>query len=448
LKVSLAIAHGQLMKRFRYMAAGVAVFFAVLLPGALWYKGAQRAMAMAAARDSAKTMSVRLQALSDQVSAELEFMTSVVWAPANKSGLNRLDSKMRRDLPFDLVTTFNHERHLIDGFRYVTGMSQPVDVGPQAVKLLFEADSGFFDRVSSSTPVSGVLTIEGRPMLVATRRVALTQSIVSPGYILAGRWLDASKLSDYDANLTDGFASFSLSDDDKIPQSILDIVPIAQRNKGFTFEVDKNGDGALFAMLDDINGRPALIVKSSWSAPWKSVGHLGYGLFFASAVLAGVSTWISLLWVDVRNRKRKRRFDGLSSLNVEQIRILIESFPGYAFAIKANLEYLGVSRILAGVTGQEPSYFSGQNFGSVASEWNDGQLAKIFLDLRDTKRWPRVASAHHVIEGLGERHEFSGTAHYLAKQELLLVILHDKQSARMTQLPQSQSHASKDSAVA
>jgi hypothetical protein len=139
---------------------------------------------------------------------------------------------------------------------------------------------------------------------------------------------------------------------------------------------------------------------------------------------------------------------------VEQIRILIESFPGYAFAIKANLEYLGVSRILAGVTGQEPSYFSGQNFGSVASEWNDGQLAKIFLDLRDTKRWPRVASAHHVIEGLGERHEFSGTAHYLAKQELLLVILHDKQSARMTQLPQSpqspqsQSQASKDSAVA
>jgi len=427
------------------------VFFAVLLPGALWYKGAQRAMAMAAARDSAKTMSVRLQALSEQVSAELEFMTSVVWAKTDKPGSIGLGAKIRRDLPFDLVTTFTHDRHLIDGFRHVTGMSQPVDVGPDAVRLLFEADSGFFDRVSSSTPVSGVLTIEGRAMLVATRRVVLPQSIVSPGYILAGRWLDAAKLSDRDANLTDGFASFSLSDDEKIPESVRDIVPIAQRNKGFAFEVDKNGDGALFAMLDDINGRPALIVKSSWSAPWKSVGHPGYGLFFASAVLAGVSTWISLVWSDVRNRKRKRQFDGLSSLSVEQLRILIESFPGYAFAIKTNLEYVGVSRILAGVTGQEPSYFSGQNFGSVASEWNDGKLAKIFLDLRDPKRWPRVASAQHVIEGLGERHEFSGTAHYLAKQELLLVILHEKQSARMTQLPMSppsQSPAAKDSAVA
>jgi hypothetical protein len=432
------------------MAAGVAVFFAVLLPGALWYKGAQRAMAMAAARDSAKTMSVRLQALSEQVSAELEFMTSV-WAQTDKAGVNQLSSKIRRDLPFDLVTTFTHDRHLIDGFRHVTGLSQAVDVGPEAVRLLFEADSGFFDRVSGSTPVSGVLTIEGRAMLVTTRRVALTQSIVSPGYILAGRWLDATKLIEHDPNVTDGFASFSLADDDKIPESLRDIVPIAQRNKGFAFEVDKNGDGALFAMLDDINGRPALIVKSSWSAPWKSVGHLGYGLFFASAVLAGVSTWISLIWSDVRNRKRKRQFDGLSSLNVDQIRILVEAFPGYAFAIKTNLEYVGVSRILAGVTGQEPSYFSGQNFGSVAAEWNDGKLAKIFLDLRDPKRWPRVASAPHVIEGLGERHEFSGTAHYLAKQELLLVILHEKQSTRMTQLPQSpqsHNHASKDSAVA
>jgi hypothetical protein len=108
---------------------------------------------------------------------------------------------------------------------------------------------------------------------------------------------------------------------------------------------------------------------------------------------------------------------------LEQIKVLVEAFPGYAFAIKPNLEYVAVSRILAGISGHEPAYFCGQFFGSIAAETCTASYEKLFRDLRDPKRWPRVAAVNHKVEGLGNSFELIGSAHFLAKQDVLFVIL-------------------------
>ena len=80
---------------------------------------------------------------------------------------------------------------------------------------------------------------------------------------------------------------------------------------------------------------------------------------------------------------------------------------------------------------------SDQPFGAIASEWNDGSLRRTFGELSNPARWPRVANVSHVVEGLGERHVFQGTAHYLSKQDLMLVILTQKENSGSIGMPES-----------
>lgn len=420
----LADFKSSLGKRLRFMAGGVGVFFAVLLPGALWYKAAQRSVATTAARQSMVSLQQQIDVAAQSVGGVLDLAGGWLWEPQKNSAKSRLSgSRLRRQLPFDLVTVFGHDRRFIDGFRTLSQERGVADLTSDAVSLLFAADSGFFDRVSSEKSLTGLITVEEKPLLIAVKKISNESVGSAQGYILVGRWLG---LGDFKA-LTEVVQSelkyYSLANDSNLPERLKSVIPGAQTNDGFLYQLSNDGAGTLYSLIDDINGRPSLIAEVPWQAPWRAHGTIGFGVFFATAAIAGLGTWALLVWGDVRSRRRVRKFDGLASLSIEHIKTLVESFPGYAFALNASLEYVGVSRTLAGVTGHESSYFLGHKFGAIASEDSPKPYQQLFGELQDPKRWPRVSSVMHYVEGLGERFEFSGSAHYLAKQDVMLVIL-------------------------
>jgi hypothetical protein len=433
-----------ILKRARFIGAGLAVSMAVLVPGTVWYKGAMRSMSESSSHELAKMLTVRLTLLRQQMATELAVASGDFWDESSTNGKRHL----RRDFPFDLVAVFDRDRRIVDGFRYITATKSNADLLADAARRVVPADSRFFDQVTETQSSSGILMIDGRPLLVAVRRIAVKDNDNKTGFALVGRWLDGRRLASDGGQAESGVEIFSLTAEDSMTSDVREAVSVAQRNHGFTYDIDNRGDGVVYALLDDISDRPAIVAKVPWALPWKTSGTMGFGMFYSIALLAGVCTWGILTWNDTKNKRRVRRFDGLSSLTVDHIRTLVEAFPGYAFAVKSDLQYVGVSRILAGVTGQESSYFAGQAFGTIASEWNDGTLVSVFTSLRDPTRWPRTAKITHAIEGLGERHEFSGMAHYLAKQDLLLVILTQIESAENKNLPGSAQEALSHQAVA
>ncbi len=441
-------------RQVQHAAAGVAVTALVLIPGMLFYKSSVTTMSRSSSSEQASMLRSRLMTLRQQLVTESVLSDSELWRKENSNGSLRL----RRELPFDLVLTMDEQRKVIDGFRLLSPNKTSVDLTQVAAQHLIPADTGFFDQILTQSSASGLIVIEGRPMLIAVRKGFVFPKSRSLGFIVVGQWLDSRRLASSGEQGDTKIELYSLASDDQLPPDVRRAVVPAQNSNGVTYVADRRGEGFVFSLIDDIGARSALIAKIPWSLPWSGIGRTAFELYYSFSFIAGFCTWSLLFFADRKNRKRVRRFDGLESLKEEHVATLVEAFPGYAFAVKASLEYVGVSRILAGVTAQEPSYFKGQTFGSIAHERNDGTLAKTFESLRDPKRWPRVANINHIIEGLGERHVFHGTAHYLSKQDILLVILGQKENPVTISAPgshvvsivelTSEKNSSKNSAVA
>jgi CHASE4 domain len=415
------------LTRMRFIAAGVATSLLVLLPGAVWYKAAIHTMSDSTTQELSAILKMRMVVLRQQMITELFVSIANFWNDSARDA----SGQIRRDLPFDFVVAFDQKRRFVDGFRIMSATKTKVALSQEAVRHLVPTDSSFFDHISDQTPSAGILVVDGRPLMIAVQKLALRgHQAGARGYALVGRFLDASWLAGNQEQAESNIEVFTLAEESSMPPDVREAIAVAQRNKGFTYDISSPGPGSLYTLLDDISDRPAVVVKEMWIQPWKTNGSLGFGIFYIASGVAGICVWAILTFNFVRSQRRVRRFDGLASLTTEHIRTLVEAFPGYAFAVKSNLHYIGVSHILAGVTGQEPSYFAGQEFGALASEWNDGTLVKVFTELREPTRWPRIDNITHVVEGLGRRHEFTGMAHYLAKQDLLLVILSQKETAQ------------------
>lgn len=422
-----------LMRQARFIVAGFCVSSLVLVPGAVWYQSAVASMARASADGLTSLLKARLDGEQRQLETELSLSSLNIW----RVGDAVRSSGLRRDLPFDLVVAFDHERKMMDGYRLMASTNASSGISQDRIKLQVPVDSGFFDGVSDTNPISGLLMIEGKPMVIAVQRIAMTAHSSVFGFALVGRWLDVSSLG---VNGTEEGSSpeiFSLGLDDKLPDSVQNAMLVAQRNNGYTFDVGSKGAGVLYLLLDDIQKRPAMLIKAPWPLPWKATGMVGFGIYYMVSVLAGVGTWMVLTANDFKNRRRTRRFDGLASLSPEHLRIFVESFPGYAFALNGDLKYLGVSRILAGVTGKEPSDFVGESFEGDSSHAANSPLVEMFDELRDPARWPPLASVEHVTDALGHQHEFSGVAHYLSRHDAVLVILAEKEGAQVVPFPET-----------
>jgi hypothetical protein len=425
-----------ILKRMRFLAISVTAGALVLLPGAMWYKATIASVAESTAHQYFTTLNMQLVVLRQQMVTSLAVASTQFWTtPTAPQKI-----QVRRDLPFDLVIVYDKKHHFIDGFRTMSATNESVALSEDAAQNLVPATSSFFDRVSDKSVSAGILLVDRRPLIVAVQSLALKGggSILNSGYAIVGRWMQPAQLASSKGPADSKFEIFTITDEESMPQDVKESIGIAQRNNGFTYNTDRSGSGFLYSLLDDISDRPALVIKSGLLLPLKQSGSIGFGIYYVVAGLVAFGVWGTLTRQDIKSRRRLRRFDGLSSLTNEHIRTLVEAFPGYAFAIKSDLTYVGISHILAGVTGQEPSYFFGHEFGALACEHNDGTLVKVFTALRDLNRWPRIDNIAHVVEGLGKRHEFTGMAHYLAKQDLLLVILSEKKNIQTISLDKTQ----------
>ncbi len=423
------------LKRMRFLAISLLASALVLFPGAMWYKATLSALSESTARHSTSLLNMQMVLLRQQTVTELTAAIPNFWS----KGSSAAKIQVRRDLPFDFVVLYDGKLRFMDGFRALSTTKERLSLTAEAAHNLVPAASSFFDRVFENSVSAGILIIDGRPLIVSVQALLLpastTASTNKKGFALVGRWLLAGELASSQVLAESKFEIFPLMDEAAMPQDVRESIGIAQRNNGYTYDMDRNGSGFVYTLLDDISDRPALLVKAAWTLPLKENGTFGFGIFYIVASLVGFGVWATLTRNDVVTRRRIRRFDGLSSLTTEHIATFVGAFPGYAFAVKSDLQYIAVSQILAGVTGEEPTHFAGKEFGTLPCERSDGNMVKVFTELRDLNRWPRVGSIKYVIESLGQRSEFSGMAHYLAKQDLLLVILSPMQTKDSDRAP-------------
>lgn len=415
----LEIIPKNVLKRVRFLAISMLASTLVLLPGAMWYKATLVTMSEATASHSTSLLNMQMVVLRQQMVSELAAAIPNFWGKS--SSVSKI--QVRRDMPFDIVVLYDGKLRFLDGFRKISATKESLSLTAEAAHNLVPAASSFFDRVVENSVSAGILIIDDQPLVVSVQALSLTGGSNAKGFALVGRWLLAGALASSQELAESKFEIFPLMNEANMPQDVRESIGIAQRNNGYTYDIDRSGSGSVYTLLDDISDRPALLVKAAWTLPLKGNGVFGFGIFYIVAGLVGLGVWGTLTRNDVVSRRRVRRFDGLSSLTTEHIATFVGAFPGYAIAIKSDLQYIAVSQILAGVTGEEPANFVGKEFGSLGCERNDGTMVKLFAELRDLKRWPRVGNINYVVESLGQRSEFSGMAHYLAKQDLLLVIL-------------------------
>ena len=262
--------NASVLKRLRFMLGGIAVFFAVLLPGALWYKGAQRSVASAAAGEATSALQQRVNLVALSVGASIDLVRPWLWHKGGGPGDKAPGSQLRRDLPYDIVAVFTKEREFYDGFRSMSDGRSVVDLSAEASKLLFAADSGLMDRVSTGRPLAGLLTVEGKPFLASVHRLNLKVQEGEPGFIIVGKWLTSDHFAESrDQGEPGGINFYSLGNDAAIPVHVQGVIPAAQRNGGFLYELDGAGNGVLYSVINDINGRPSLMTSMPWQSPWR-----------------------------------------------------------------------------------------------------------------------------------------------------------------------------------
>lgn len=445
----------ELRREARFAVLGFCVAFATLVPGVVFYKSMINKASESAAASVDLSVRSKHQEILNQLQREIEFVTNGNWFEVGRNGLPKIKADLSKARPFDLVIFFDSQRKVLDALKRSSGMNGYELVSPQVSADLIPVDTGFFDSVRDGEIISGLMEVERQPLIVAIREV---RPLGLPGYLLLGRAFDRLQLSvqgSYNSEKSDShvlfpskFDVFNLSDEAALPSNVRKALEVALQNNGWTYSMMGKG-GELYTVIDDLLRRPAILVKSPWSLPSYLVGARSYQLFFLVSMAVGVLTWWLLRRSDVKNRSKTRRFEGLASLTTDNVRIFVEAFPGFAFAVTSDMKYLAVSRILAGVTGHESSEFVNIPYGTICSESDEGDLTKAFADLRDHHYWPPIRNFEHSVAGLGEMHDFFAAAHYLTKHDILLVILTKKESAQFVRLPESIKRNSKsDSAVA
>lgn len=445
----------EVSREAKFVAFGLCVFLVVLLPGLLFYKSLVNAASSATAAAIDSAVRAKHQAVLDSIHREIDLVAEVSLTTAGKGKSLRLNRQIPRNRPLDLAMLFDKDRKLTDGItKSNSGLSYEGISLTEGAKMV-PVDAGFFDSVRDGKIITGMLEIGDRPFATAIREIETSEGAM---FFLIGRVFDGDWYAVQDAKIHDGqfadfvnpgeYKLFRLSDDVSLTDNSKMNLTAAMQNRGWSYSLTGTS-GLVFTVFDDLLKRPTIMVQTPWSLPSYLASAEYYRNFFVTSLMSGILGWWLLRRSDWKSRSRTRRFEGLSGLSKENLKIMVEAFPGYAFALTPDMKYLAASRVLAGVTGQEPSEFIDRQYGEVCFECDDGLLAKAFSDLRDQGFWPPVRNALHGVTGLGESHKFSATAHYMSKQDVLLVLLSKTEGAQNVRPVESFSQTKKtDSAVA
>ena len=210
----------KVLKRIRFLAIAMLASSLVLLPGAVWYKATLSAMSESTARSNSTLLNMQMIVLRQKMVTALSVSTANFWTPVTATKKELL----RRDLPFDLVVMYGSKREFLDGFRTMSETKSNVTITTEAAHNIVPTASSFFDHVSEQNVSAGIHLIDGHPIMLAMKSLALPGQPNVNGYALVGRWLNADALASSQEQAESRFQIFTLMDEDAMPQDVRESV--------------------------------------------------------------------------------------------------------------------------------------------------------------------------------------------------------------------------------
>lgn len=430
------------------MALGASVGLMCFVFGALWVRTLHDSMDRSRLDDSGREILSRMTVIRQLVVADMAALAPSEMLRKLKPDIGKgsIDSIPKQ---FDVVVAYSDTRQFLTGVQRIGKERTLTTLSSETVRTGMPGDSVFFDRATSEETVSGLLVFQGRPLIIAIQHV--DESKGPRGYILAGRWLDARRLAPT-ASMTEQALDIFVPDDRVGLPADVEAARLAMKSdQQFFGRLQRRGAGVGYLKFDDVFERTAFILRF----PWVDNGVNGernslVWLLIVSTLIGAslyLATSISMGWIE----RQRKRASGLNGMSDHEMREMVESFPGYAFAVNQRQEYIAISRALAGVSGKEPVYFVGRLFGSVTGE--AGMKPKeLMSELAGSNNWPSTKAVEFSIAGLREQFDYKGSCHYVTGKRILFIVLQAKEEAesdvRTTTQPQVSTQVDPTSAAA
>jgi PAS domain-containing protein len=438
--------YGKIQKlRFAAMALSMGLAAFSFFMGAIWISSVFDSVDRVRMNDAGREIQSRVTVMRQMLIAEMSaFQTNdfqIMLATKNKltsdsslrslklpSGFKSNDSELL-NVPeaFDFYSLYSPQRQL-----HLTAKRDPqgkilVSQKTSLVEGLIPSESAVFDRALSEGQASGLIQVDGRPTIIGLKLVR--RGTETLGFIASGRKLDPRRLAPSAAFAEQTFEVFVPDMRVGLPADVEEAKKSMVGDNVSVTKLVRRGQGTGYLRFDDIFEKTAFLLRYKWtdSAALGEKKAL-VGLFICVMVFGGLVHMTSsgaLTWV-VRRRKQ---IPGLAGLSDWEFKATVESFPGYAFALDHEHQYVGVSRSLAGVFGKEPSDFVAKKFGSVSGE-QGFQAAEVFKQLALGQTWPAVAEISTEFQGLGKVHEFTGSAHLVPQKKIVFYLVRVSNKAR------------------
>ena len=398
------------------MALSAFVALACFTFGSIWVRSLHDVVDQSRLDDAGREIRGRMLVIKQLVVADMAALSPEVFA-----------AKKLADV-FDVGVLYTESRKYVAGLQRVGKDRAVVSINQQLVSTVIPSDSAFFDRAASEGSAAGLLVFEGRPLMIAVKRIG--EGTERRSFILAGRWLDPRKLAPT-AGLSElAFDLFVPDERASLPADVEAARAAMKSDLQFYGRLQRRGAGVGYLKFDDVFERTAFILRFPWIDAGVNGERTSLIWLLVTSLLVGivlhVATSVSLTSIE----RQRRRSPGLSGMNDKELRDMIESFPGYAFALNARNEYVAVSRALSGVSGKESVYFVGRLFGSVSGEIGMNPV-EIIDELADSNHWPAIKTIQFSIEGLKDQFSYSGSCHFITGKRVLFVILQPDERAHI-----------------
>jgi len=148
---------------------------------------------------------------------------------------------------------------------------------------LFKHIATFSDQTKNT--LSGIVLLSERPMLIVSRPVSRAGHIV--GNVVLGRFLSAKEITKL-AEITPYSIDVSAINDPQVPYSVRQSLLSATNKPTYVVNATSSKSIAGYALINDVYGRPALVLTMSMPRDVFSQGQASLYYFLVSLVLFGL----------------------------------------------------------------------------------------------------------------------------------------------------------------
>jgi PAS domain S-box-containing protein len=210
-------------------------------------------------------------------------------------GRDEMGTVQTRRLNF--VILIDNAGHVIESRGY-DRITKNVIAIPDSLMAHLTPNDLLIRSATTEGKTAGILVIPEGPLLVVCRPVVrLGTSDAVHGYMISSRYLDAAgELKDL-IKLTNFPLSIQLVDGKSLPADFSDAAKHLFKNGDiYTHPLSESVLGG-YTLLNDIYGKPALILKTEMPRRMYAQGHISRLYFLGSLILAGFVFGVAILWL-------------------------------------------------------------------------------------------------------------------------------------------------------